>query len=137
MTYSDMMKGPAEAKPQNGGAYVPKTYQELQSGEQTTTEPAKVVEKAFKKEPTNALIYKIQIGVFRNEPNAQAVSKIPPISKIEIPTKGLTKYYAGEYSSYAEAQKDISRVQAAGFPGAFIVVFKAGKQINLTEELKR
>lgn len=136
-TYSEQMKGQGERKSQNGGAYVPKTYQELQGGESDKKEPAKVVENAFKKESANALVYKIQIGVFRNEPNAGAVSKIPPISKIEIPAKGLTKYFAGEYGSYAEAQKDISRVQAAGFPGAFIVVFIGGKQINLTDELKK
>ncbi|MCU4157069.1 SPOR domain-containing protein [Carboxylicivirga sp. A043] len=115
---------------------VPKTYQELQGADVVKEEPAKVVEKAFKK-PENQLVYKIQIGVFRNEPNDAAVAKIPPISKVEIPGKELTKYFAGNYASYAEAQNDVKRVHDAGFAGAFIVVFKDGKQINLTEELKK
>lgn len=115
---------------------IPKTYQELQ-GFVKEEEPAKVVEKAFKKELDAGLVYKIQIGVFRNEPNATALAKIPAISKIEIPGRDLTKYFAGNYSSYSEAQGDLGVVQAAGFAGAFVVVFKDGKQINLTEELRK
>ncbi len=136
-TYSEQVRGTGVRREEKVNSSVPKTYQELQGIEPEQKEPAKVVEAAFKKEPATTLVYKIQIGVFRNEPAAEAVSKIPPISKMEIPEKGLTKYFAGEYGSYADAQKDINRVQAAGFSGAFIVVFKEGKQINLTEELKR
>ncbi len=140
-------KGSQPAKVQPS---VPKTYQELQGfsaddykeeakvEKQVVTEkaPAKVVQEAFKSAPKSTLVYKIQIGVFRNEPNASAVAQIPPISKVDIPGKELTKYFAGEYKSYAAAQQDIDRVRGAGFSGAFIVVFKAGKQVKLTEELK-
>jgi hypothetical protein len=133
--YSEMVRG--EKRQQVVKIAVPKTYQELQGIEVEQKEPAKVVEAAFKKDQANSLVFKIQIGVFRNEPAAGAVAKIPPITKVEIPEKGLTKYFAGQYDSYDKAQKDIDRVQAAGFTGAFIVVFKDGKQINLTEELKR
>jgi hypothetical protein len=115
---------------------VPKTYQELQGADVVTKEPAKVVEDAFKKSESK-LVYKIQIGVFKNEPNENAVSKIPPITKVDIPNKELTKYFAGNYSSYKDAQNDVQRVRDAGFSGAFIAVFKDGKQINLTEELKK
>ncbi|MBK3517535.1 SPOR domain-containing protein [Carboxylicivirga marina] len=132
--YSEMQKGAVQQK-QEKKATVPKTYQELQGADVLEPEPAKVVEHAFKKVESE-LVYKIQIGVFRNEPNAQAVAKIPPISKVGISNKDLTKYFAGKYPSYTEAQKDIIKVQEAGFAGAFIVVFKDGKQINLTEELK-
>ncbi|WP_430817530.1 SPOR domain-containing protein [Carboxylicivirga sp. RSCT41] len=115
---------------------VPKTYQELQGADVVKEEPAKVVENAFKK-TEGKLVYKIQIGVFKNEPNADAVSKIPPISKQKVANKDLTKYFAGNYSSYTEADKYVQQVRDAGFPGAFIVVFEDGKQINLTEELKK
>ncbi|MCG8580564.1 MAG: SPOR domain-containing protein [Bacteroidales bacterium] len=115
---------------------VPKTYQELQGFDVAKEEPAKVVENAFKKSE-DKLVYKIQIGVFKNEPNGDAVSKIPPISKQKIANKQLTKYYAGNYASYNEANKNVQQVRDAGFPGAFIVVFKEGRQINLTEELKK
>jgi len=121
---------------------VPKTYQELQGmaaeeKPEKTAKPSEVVAGAFNKEVKTKLEYKIQIGVFRNEPNASAVAKIPPISKVKIPNKELTKYFAGSYTSYSEAQKDLPAVNNAGFNGAFVVVFKDGKQINLTEELKK
>jgi hypothetical protein len=96
-----------------------------------------VVENAFRKSTDESLVYKIQIGVFRNEPNKSSLAKIPAISKIAIPDRDLTKYFAGNYSTYAKAQEDLSIVRAAGFEGAFVVVFKDGKQINLTEELKK
>jgi len=139
---------PYRAQPKSGEpkAKVPKTYQELQGfskpKEVVKKEPqevSKVVENAFKKpEPKqDELVYKIQIGVFRNDPNAQALSQIPPISKIVLPERGLTKFFSGSYKTYAEAQNNLVKVQQAGFAGAFIVVFKAGKQIKLTEDLKR
>ncbi|TRX62973.1 SPOR domain-containing protein [Carboxylicivirga sp. M1479] len=114
---------------------VPKTYQELQGYDVEKDNPAKVVEQAFAK-TNKGLVYKIQIGVFRNEPNAGAVAKIPAISKTNIPNKDLTKYFAGNYDTYSKAQKDVSAVKAAGFEGAFVVVFKDGQQIKLTDELK-
>lgn len=116
---------------------VPKTYQELQGAEVTKKEPSKVVAEAFSQPAKSKLIYKIQIGVFKNEPNAQAVAQIPSISSVEIPERGLTKYFAGEYSSYADAYSNLESVKNAGFSGAFVVVFEDGKQINLTEELKQ
>ena len=117
-------------------AKVPKTYQELQQGT-VPIEPAKIVKDAFVKPATPSLVFKIQIGVFRNKPNDIAVSQIPPISSIEIPERDLTKYYAGKYASYSDAKKDLPRVKEAGFDGAFIVVFKAGTQIKLSEDLKQ
>jgi len=117
---------------------VPKTYQELQGFEAVEEKsPKELVEDAFKTKATKQLVYKIQIGVFKNEPNAGAVAKIPEVSKVEIPDRGLTKYFSGKYKSYAEAQKDLQRVQSAGFSGAFVVVFENGQQINLTDELKK
>ena len=56
--------------------------------------------------------------------------------EVITPAKGLTKYFAGEYASYTEAETQVSVVQAAGFAGAFVVVFKDGKQVNLTDEMK-
>ncbi len=115
-----------------------KTYQELHGN--TKTEVAavapviEVVEKELKKDQHE---YRIQIGVFRNEPNADALSKIPTISKVPIAGKELTKYFSGSYPTYSAAAKELAKVREAGFNGAFVVVFKEGKQINLTNDLKK
>jgi len=81
----------------------------------------------------NKLVYKIQIGVFKNSPDEEALKKIPPVSKLTIPDKGLTKYFAGKYSSYEEAQKDLKKVRDSGFSGAFIVAFYKGERISISK----
>ncbi len=106
-----------------------KTYQELQNNDVLT---AKVVEKSLPEHE-----FRIQIGVFRNTPNPDALSKIPATTSANIPGKDLVKYFSGSYSTYAAATKDLAKIRGAGFSGAFIVVFKEGKQINLTNELKK
>ncbi len=119
----------------NNKGKVQKTYQELQGmeDEKVSQKPADIVQAAF----TNKYEYRIQIGVFRNEPDGDALSKLPEITKIEIPSRDLTKYFAGRYSSFEQANKDLGKVRDAGFSGAFVVVFKDGKQTNLTDELKK
>ena len=79
------------------------------------------------------LEYKIQIGVFKNAPNEDVLKKIPAVSKVPIPDKGLTKYYAGSYTTYEEAQKELKTVKDAGFSGAFIVAFFNGERISISK----
>lgn len=110
-----------------------KTYQELQGNAHEETRLVEIEKKSI----DSVYEYRIQIGVFRNAPAAEALSKIPETTKVEIESKGLTKYFAGRYSSYKQASSDLERVRAAGFSGAFVVVFKEGKQINLTDDLKK
>lgn len=80
--------------------------------------------------------YKIQIGVFRNEPNANALSKIPPVTKELLPESGLHKYYSGTWQKHAEAQSKVQSIRDAGFPGAFVVAFSNGVAISLEEAKK-
>lgn len=124
----------------------PKTYQEWQGYEVNEELKEKLTvpvvsspepKKAEVKSADSKYEYRIQIGVFRNAPNAEALEKIPAVTKNEIPSNGLTKYFAGSYSNYADAAKDLNTVRSAGFSGAFIVVFEEGKQINLTDDLKK
>lgn len=135
--YVDFLKDgkmPVESEPSTEEISKPqKTYQELQGN---VVEPNHAI-----KEPTNknrkiGYEYRIQIGVFRNEPNSDALSKIPTITKVDIEGKDLTKYFSGSYASYNEASKQLSKVREGGFKGAFVVVFKDGRQVNLTDELK-
>ncbi len=111
---------------------VQKSYSELQKGEEAYKEtkvPEKtpVQETLPKTEVASASEYRIQIGVFRNPPNANALSKIPPTTKIELEGRGLTKYYSGHFKTRAEAENALPEVETAGFPGAYIVYFENGK----------
>jgi hypothetical protein len=82
----------------------------------------------------NAEEYRIQIGVFRNSPNPDALAKIPAVSSIVIEGRGLTKYFAGHYASKEEALQAIPQVIEAGFSGAFVVYFKQGKISSLPQK---
>lgn len=109
-----------------------KTYQEIQ-GSSNDVKKITSSKKVTSSKKENILEYRIQIGVFRNTPDANAVKKIPPVTSISIPEKGLTKYFAGHYTSYKEAEKQITNVREAGFTGAFIVAFYNGQQIKLSK----
>jgi len=109
-----------------------KSYQEIQGGQEAVKEAAKSG-KAVSLKKQDVLEYRIQIGVFRNHPDANAIKKIPPVSSVSIPEKGLTKYFTGQYASIKEAEKHIANVREAGFTGAFIVAFYNGEQINLSK----
>ena len=109
-----------------------RSYQEIQGGEEAVKEAEAAGKKVTTTKKTNP-VYKIQIGVFRNTPDEEVLKKLPSVSKIPIPDKGLTKYFAGEYPSYEEAQKDLQKVRDLGFSGAFIVAFYNGKRISVSK----
>lgn len=79
------------------------------------------------------IVFKIQIGVFRNQPNENALVKLSKVTTEVVPESGLTKYFAGIYNTYEQALNDLEKTKEAGFPGAFIVAFENDKQIPLQE----
>lgn len=99
-----------------------------------------IVQTAFQQKNNSAAVqnpvYKIQIGVFRNTPDPEALAKMPEITSQPVPGKDLTRYYSGKWNKYSEAAQNIGRVRNNGFPGAFIVAFVNGEKISL-EEAKR
>ncbi len=133
------------SKPVRG--VVQKSYSELQKGSDAIEAPKKVdavpekqkeVEQVapVKPESTETVKeeYRIQIGVFRNAPNNESLSKIPEVSKIELTGRGLTKYFSGHYKTRQEAEDAIETVVEAGFAGAFVVYFKDGELSSLPKE---
>lgn len=80
-------------------------------------------------------IYRIQLGAFRNKPDATSLQSFGIITKVDVLDKGLSKYFAGAYKSYSEALENLPEAQRL-FAGAFIVAFHNGKQIKLSEAQK-
>ncbi len=85
---------------------------------------------------TKRPVYKIQIGVFRNNPDPVALSKIPEVSSTPVPGKNITRYYSGKWNKYSTAKQNIQLVRNNGFPEAFVVAFLDGSQISLEEARK-
>lgn len=105
----------------------------------SSQQPQKAVEQTNKtvQQPTTQQsnsqkpVFKVQIGVFQNEPNSIALSKIPKTSYDVIKDKNLKKYYSGNWNNYEEAQANVESIRAAGFNGAFVVAFFHGEQISI------
>lgn len=105
---------------------VQKSYSELQNGNKVYEKSSEAVTKS-----NTDIEYRVQIGVFRNAPNSDSLAKIPPTSTIEIPSKGLTKYMSGHFTTQADAEAAIDTIEAAGFTGAYVVGVKDGKVIPI------
>ncbi len=143
---NDGFKSQDVASNKNVTGVVQKSYSELQKGDEAIENKVeeKKVEKETetkttvpsKQETTEVLNeeYRIQIGVFRNAPNQDAVNKIPSISTIELTGRGLTKYFSGHYKTKDEALNAIEEVVNAGFAGAFVVYFKDGVITSMPKE---
>ncbi|MCQ2227405.1 MAG: hypothetical protein MJZ01_05765 [Bacteroidales bacterium] len=78
----------------------------------------------------NKPVYRIQLGVFRNKPDATKLTAFDVVTSVSIPEKGLTKYYGGAYRTYSEASSQLKSI--TGFSGAFIVAFMNGEQVKLS-----
>jgi N-acetylmuramoyl-L-alanine amidase len=53
----------------------------------------------------------------------------------EMPADGLYRYFAGQYSDYQEALGYLPTVKSTGFEDAFVVAFKNGEKVTVTEAL--
>ena len=75
----------------------------------------------------SVITYKVQIGIFKNKPNASALAKIPAISTepFEGPEQ-LIRYFSGDYNTKEQAEEEAKKIEALGFPGAFVVPFVNG-----------
>lgn len=115
------------------------TIVEAPSKEPAKVEPKEAVAKSEEASSKDATVspfgagkpvYRIQLGVFRNKPDAAKLAIFSEVTTVDIPEKGLTKYYGGAYRTYKEAQTALGGV--SGFAGAFIVAFLNGQQVKLS-----
>ena len=85
----------------------------------------------------DSVIFKVQISASsRNLDTTPANFKgLKNISKEKSST--VYKYFYEEAKSYTEAQKNLEEAKEKGFGSAFIVAFKNGEKINLSEAIKK
>jgi hypothetical protein len=75
----------------------------------------------------DGLIYRIQLGVFRNEVTPPFFKGITPVYGFKQEGADLTGYYAGVFRRKDDAGKALLQVRQKGFRDAFIVAFSDGK----------
>ncbi|TAL59259.1 MAG: hypothetical protein EPN85_09690, partial [Bacteroidetes bacterium] len=82
------------------------------------------------------LVFKVQIGAFRNPIPQDLFKGIKPISAETTP-QGLKRYTAGLFQKFETANNAKNRVNGLGYRDAFIVAFFNGKRISMNEALAK
>ncbi len=82
------------------------------------------------------LIFKVQIGAFRNEIPQDLFKGIKPITAESTP-QGLKRYTAGLFQKFESANKAKTQVNNIGYRDAFVVAFYNGKRISMNEALTK
>lgn len=80
----------------------------------------------------SGLMYKVQIGAFRNPIRQDIFKGIAPIMG-ERTASGFTRYTAGEFNNFASADNAKNRIQSLGYNDAFVVAFMNGQRISVTQ----
>lgn len=76
-------------------------------------------EKTYDKEKIR---FKVQIGSYKNQLPTEVLSKFMELDGVDqTSSNGLTRYTAGEFKTYEEAEAYTAKVNEAGIGGAFVI----------------
>ena len=82
------------------------------------------------------LIFKVQIGAFRNPPPPEHFIGLSPMTAEKL-ANGITRYTVGIFREIDVARNARSQVQGAGYADAFIIAYFNGERIPLNTALQR
>lgn len=79
------------------------------------------------------LIYKVQVGAFRNPLPPQSFNKFAPISG-QLINSGVTRYMVGYFTNFSPANDAKSEIRAIdGYGDAFVVAYFNGERISIAK----
>lgn len=78
------------------------------------------------------VIIRVQLGAFRYKLSQNIFKEIPDLVVIKG-DDGLTRYYTGSFNDVNQAAAHKVQMLLGGFEGAFLVAFRSGKRISMTE----
>ncbi|MEA1897102.1 MAG: hypothetical protein U9N53_05500 [Bacteroidota bacterium] len=78
----------------------------------------------------DGIVYKIQLGVFKNLRTQSYFRGLQPITAESIKDKDLIRYFAGLFSDYENARSALRKVRKNEFKDAFIVAYYNGQKIS-------
>lgn len=87
---------------------------------------------------TKLIVFKVQVGAFKNEPPAEKIelyNKIKNVTK-ETTASGLNRYVAGSFNDYQSAMNAKNDAIKAGAADAFIIALYNGEYIPIQEALE-
>lgn len=82
------------------------------------------------------LVFKVQIGAFRNPIPQNLFKGIKPITAETTP-QGLKRYTAGLFQKFSTANDAKKQVNGLGYRDAFVVAFFNGKRISMNDALAK
>lgn len=82
-----------------------------------------------------SLYYRIQLFTLSNKIQRRHLRGISPAFEVKVGNKYV--YYAGQFTTYAQAAEALTTVRRQGIQGAVIVAFYEGKSLSLQEARKR
>ncbi len=78
--------------------------------------------------------FKIQIGSYKNQLPTEVLSKFMELEDVDQTSKdGITRYTAGEFTSYEDAEAYKAKVVEAGIGGAFVIATHEEELIPVTK----
>jgi hypothetical protein len=78
----------------------------------------------------HGVVYRLQLGVFNQQQKWDAFGGIYPVSAEPLADRDLTKYYAGIFRKWEDAQQALLKIRNYGFKDAFIVAYYEAKKIS-------
>lgn len=82
--------------------------------------------------------FKIQLGVFKNEPPTEQKAKLDKVVGLQktLTKAGLMRYTVGNTPDYKAITALRDKMRAEGFPDCFIIAFFNGEQISVNEAIE-
>ncbi|MBI3134418.1 MAG: hypothetical protein HYZ14_07035 [Bacteroidetes bacterium] len=80
----------------------------------------------------SGLVYKVQVGAFRNPLPPEYFNKFAPISGQKI-GDGITRYMVGYFTNFTVADNSKEQVHDLGYGDAFVVAYCNGERISIQE----
>jgi len=82
------------------------------------------------------VFYRIQLGSFAEEVDADSFQGISPITGVHVEDSGRVRYYAGKFRTYDDAASALTMIRSRAYEDAFIVAWHNGNIVS-TQKAKQ
>ena len=79
----------------------------------------------------SGVFYRVQLAAFSQEIKHDHFGGISPITTQAVDSQKITRYFAGKFAAYTEAESALDKVRSAGFKDAFIVGYYNGQRMSV------
>lgn len=110
------------------GKYIPLTSAQVAASSEIADNSVEV-EKEPSEPQSDKVVFRVQLGAFKNQPTTEKYNEIPSLFVVE--SGGYYRYMSGSFSTFEEAAKHKVKMVVEGYKGAFVVAYKGGKRVTL------